>query len=64
MGAELRAASHPPGAEWHAEIDGHDPAAAAGATKRHPGDQATVGPALLPPSGHAITKTKPKGWRF
>ena len=32
------------GAEWHAEIDSYDPAAPAGATKRHAGDQVTVGP--------------------
>ena len=40
-----------PGAEWHAEIDSYDPAAPAGAGKRHAGDQVTVGPALLPSSG-------------
>ena len=33
-----------PGAEWHAEIDSYDPAAPAGAGKRHAGDQVTVGP--------------------
>jgi isoamylase len=33
-----------PGAEWHAEIDSHDPGAPAGATERHAGDQVTVGP--------------------
>ena len=33
-----------PGAEWHAEIDSYDPAAPAGAAKRHAGDQVTVGP--------------------
>ena len=29
---------------WHAEIDSYDPAAPAGAAKRHAGDQVTVGP--------------------
>jgi isoamylase len=33
-----------PGAEWHAEIDSHDPTAPAGAARRHAGDQVTVGP--------------------
>jgi glycogen operon protein len=33
-----------PGAEWHAEIDSHDPAAPAGAAERRAGDQVTVGP--------------------
>ncbi len=33
-----------PDAEWHAEIDSYDPAAPAGAGKRHAGDQVTVGP--------------------
>ncbi len=33
-----------PGAEWQAEIDSYDPAAPAGAAKRHAGDQVTVGP--------------------
>ncbi len=33
-----------PGAEWHADIDSYDPAAPAGAAKRHAGDQVTVGP--------------------
>ena len=33
-----------PGAEWQAEIDSYDPAAPAGAPKRHAGDQVTVGP--------------------
>jgi isoamylase len=33
-----------PGAQWQAEIDSHDPAAPAGAAKRHAGDQVTVGP--------------------
>jgi len=33
-----------PGAQWQAEIDTHDPAAAAAAAARHAGDQVTVGP--------------------
>ena len=33
-----------PGAEWQAEIDSHDPAAAAEAPERRAGDQVTVGP--------------------
>ncbi len=33
-----------PDAEWHAEIDSYDPAAPAGAGKRHVGAQVTVGP--------------------
>jgi glycogen operon protein len=33
-----------PGAEWHAEIDSHDPVAPAGATVGRAGDQVTVGP--------------------
>ena len=33
-----------PGADWHAEIDSYDPAAPAGAARRHAGDQVTVGP--------------------
>jgi isoamylase len=33
-----------PGVEWHAEIDSHDPAAPAGTSARHAGEQVTVGP--------------------
>jgi isoamylase len=33
-----------PSAEWHAEIDSHDPAAPAGTSARHAGEQVTVGP--------------------
>jgi isoamylase len=33
-----------PDAEWHAQIDSHDPAAPAGAAEHKAGDQVTVGP--------------------
>jgi hypothetical protein len=33
-----------PGAQGHAEIDSHDPAAPAAAPHRHAGDQVTIGP--------------------
>ena len=33
-----------PSAQWQAEINSYDPAAPAGAAKRHAGDQVTVGP--------------------